>query len=84
MLLPHQSNVFDINDTFLQEEYDDAMRIMDNYYLDRENLEALSDLHVGPKKPMSQLSAKAKTTFTKLQVILVRCRIRQRETNMSI
>lgn len=38
---------------------------MDEYNLDKENLETLSDLQITSKKPMAQLSTKQKTTLTK-------------------
>ncbi|KAI8093321.1 uncharacterized protein BX664DRAFT_329437 [Halteromyces radiatus] len=47
-------------------QYDKAMDTMDYYYLDRENLETLSDLSLTPKPVMNTLSAAAKRTFNKV------------------
>jgi replication factor C subunit 1 len=44
------------------------MGYMDNYYLDRESLDTLSELTFtakGAKNPLMSLPAKAKTTFTR-------------------
>lgn len=41
------------------------MDTMDFYYLDRENLETLSDLSLTPKSAMDSLSGTAKRNFNK-------------------
>ncbi|KAI8338434.1 replication factor RFC1 C terminal domain-containing protein [Chlamydoabsidia padenii] len=46
-------------------QYDKAMDTMDFYYLDRENLETLSDLALTPKSGMDALNANAKRNFNK-------------------
>ncbi|KAI8335852.1 replication factor RFC1 C terminal domain-containing protein [Chlamydoabsidia padenii] len=46
-------------------QYDKAMDTMDFYYLDRENLETLSDLALIPQPAMKSLNAAAKRNFTK-------------------
>ncbi|ORE17800.1 DNA replication factor C, large subunit [Rhizopus microsporus] len=49
-----------------QENYEEAIEYMDNYYLDRENLETLSDLVcTTTKPPLVELPAKTKTAFTR-------------------
>ncbi|RCI04017.1 hypothetical protein CU098_011383 [Rhizopus stolonifer] len=50
-----------------QENYDEAMEIMDTYYLDRESLDTLNDLTFAPsgKGPLAQLPTKTKTTLTR-------------------
>lgn len=52
--------------TFSQEKYEDAIKVMDAYHLERETLETLSDFDMSGKKPLSQLSAKQKRAFSKM------------------
>ncbi|ORZ24576.1 replication factor RFC1 C terminal domain-domain-containing protein [Absidia repens] len=46
-------------------DYEKAMDTMDYYYLDRENLETLSDIALSEKPAMNTLSAGAKRNFNK-------------------
>ncbi|KAI9477089.1 replication factor RFC1 C terminal domain-containing protein [Zychaea mexicana] len=48
-----------------EERYDDAMAILDTYYLNRNSLESLNELDLSPQKPMSKLPTKAKSAFTR-------------------
>lgn len=53
---------------FLQENLDETMDYMDHYYLDRENLDILSELtFLAPKEkaPFASLPTKVKTAFTR-------------------
>ncbi|CEP16995.1 hypothetical protein [Parasitella parasitica] len=51
-----------------EENFEGAIEVMDSYYLDRENLDALSDLTFAPagKHPLQQVPAKSKTAFTRI------------------
>ncbi|CAO3597051.1 unnamed protein product [Absidia cylindrospora] len=49
-------------------DYNKAMDTMDFYYMDRENLETLSDLALTPKPVMSTLNAATKRNFNKQYV----------------
>jgi replication factor C subunit 1 len=48
-----------------QGDYDKAMDTMDFYYLDRENLETLSDLGLTSQPAMKSLNAATKRNFNK-------------------
>ncbi|OAD03233.1 hypothetical protein MUCCIDRAFT_110087 [Mucor lusitanicus CBS 277.49] len=50
-----------------EDNFEGAIEVMDSYYLDRENLDVLSDLTFAPagKHPLQQVSTKAKTAFTR-------------------
>ncbi|KAI8384543.1 replication factor RFC1 C terminal domain-containing protein [Radiomyces spectabilis] len=49
-----------------QENYQEAMRVLDSYYLDRDHLDTLSEICLGPQAPLSELPTKTKSSFTRL------------------
>jgi replication factor C subunit 1 len=50
-----------------EEDYDTAIQLMDEYELDRENIETISDLQLPSslKTPLSKLPTSVKSTFTR-------------------
>ncbi|KAL7319919.1 DNA replication factor C complex subunit Rfc1 [Mucor circinelloides] len=50
-----------------EDNYEGAIEMMDSYYLDRENLDVLSDLTFAPagKHPLQQVPTKSRTAFTR-------------------
>ncbi|KAG0184874.1 hypothetical protein DFQ28_010294 [Apophysomyces sp. BC1034] len=49
-----------------EEQFDEAIQLMDTYHLDRESLDTLNELEVGTsKKPLAKIPAKVKNAFTR-------------------